>query len=111
MKGKNRTAAEKKFHDQIASLGCVACDFHDIFTPHVSIHHIAGRTSPGSHFKVLPLCGSHHQDMGNGAIAVHPYKARFEAKYGSQMDLLRACIQELQNRGMNVSDDAIFYSQ
>lgn len=111
MKGKSRTSAEKKFHDQMASLGCVACDFHDIFTPYVSIHHIEGRTRPGSHFNVLPLCASHHQDMGNGAISVHPYKARFEAMYGNQMDLLRACIQELKNRGFDVPEDAEFYSQ
>lgn len=38
---------------------------------------------------VLPLCGPHHQDSGDPRfVAVHPWKARFEEKYGKQMDLL-----------------------
>ena len=60
----------------------------------VSIHHIDGRTKPGAHRKVLPLCAGHHQDgTGNdkSRIAVHPYKRRFEARYGSQMELKALC--------------------
>ncbi|MOA33025.1 hypothetical protein D3C78_1542830 [compost metagenome] len=61
----------------------------------VSIHHIDGRTKPGAHSRVLPLCAGHHQD-GYGApglIAVHPYKARFEKQYGPQLELLEMCLQ------------------
>jgi hypothetical protein len=43
---------------------------------------------------VLPLCAGHHQ-KGTGPnpslIAVHPNKARFEERYGSQMELLDEC--------------------
>jgi hypothetical protein len=62
----------------------------------VSIHHIAGRTLPDAHKLVLPLCAGHHQDgtgQDKSMIAVHPYKARFEAKYGTQKELLAEVMQ------------------
>lgn len=97
MKGKAPTKAEKQFHDRLARLGCIACRKDGRFNPVVSIHHIDGRTKPGAHKKVLPLCAGHHQ-QGTGApglIAVHPYKAQFEAKYGKQEHLLAECMDLL----------------
>lgn len=98
MKGRNPTAKEKAFWHDLAGLGCCACRKDGHVNPWVSIHHIQGRTSPGAHMKVIPLCAGHHQDgtgQDKSLIAVHPYKARFEAKYGSQMDLLAECRQML----------------
>lgn len=92
MKGKAPTKAEKHFHDRIASIGCIACLKDGDANPVVSIHHIDGRTKPGAHMKVLPLCGPHHQTGGEWAPAIHPWKARFEAKYGTQAELLAECI-------------------
>lgn len=92
------TAEEKALWDRLAQLGCVACYKDGIFNPHVSIHHVEGRTKPDCHKKVLPLCAGHHQDgAGNdkSLIAVHPYKARFEAKYGTQEYLMRLCEHRL----------------
>lgn len=100
MKGTTRTRAEKHLHDQLAALGCIACRIDGVHNPHVSIHHIDGRTKPGAHLRVLPLCAGHHQD-GTGApglIAVHPWKRRFEAKYGSQLALLEDCLELLADR-------------
>ena len=77
-------AEEKRLWNKLAALGCVACRIDGIYNPLVSIHHIEGRTKPGCHRMVLPLCAGHHQ-KGAGAswlIAVHPDKARFEAAYG-----------------------------
>lgn len=94
MKGRTPTKSEKHLHNQIAALGCIACRKDGIFTEMVSIHHIDGRTKPDAHKKVLPLCAGHHQD-GTGAaglIAVHPWKARFETKYGTQSELLAYCM-------------------
>jgi hypothetical protein len=90
MKGKSRTAEEKRLHDKIAELGCIACRHDGWINHHVSIHHIDGRTKPGAHLKVLPLCAGHHQDGTGtpGLIAVHPWKARFERMYGTQETLL-----------------------
>jgi hypothetical protein len=100
MKGKNPSTAEKEFWSRLATeVGCIACRLDGQMNPLVSIHHIAGRTQSGAHMKVLPLCAGHHQD-GTGAaglIAVHPWKKRFEQRYGSQMDLLAQCKDMLGN--------------
>jgi len=98
MKGRNPSAAEKRFHDRLAALGCIACRIDGNHNPIVSIHHIDGRTKPGAHLRVLPLCAGHHQDGYGipGLIAVHPYKRRFEDRYGSQYELLAMCEQLLE---------------
>ena len=101
MKGRTRTAAEKHLHDRLANeVGCIACRADGNRNMLVSIHHIDGRTKPGAHSRVLPLCAGHHQD-GTGApglIAVHPWKRRFEDKYGRQLDLLEDCMEILSER-------------
>ena len=100
LKSKERTvtAAEKLLWTRLAALGCVACKKDGKFNTHVSIHHVDGRTKPGCHQLVLPLCAGHHQD-GTGEdktlIAVHPWKARFEARYGTQAELMDECAQLL----------------
>ncbi|MBA1179556.1 recombinase [Pseudomonas psychrotolerans] len=93
MKGKTPSAAEKRFHTALASLGCIACRMDGRLNLVVSIHHIDGRTRPGAHLRVLPLCAGHHQDGTGipGLIAVHPWKRRFEDRYGSQDELLQRC--------------------
>lgn len=107
MKGTSVSVAQKAFHDQLVSgIGCVACRMDNIFNDYVSIHHIDGRTKPDAHWKVLPLCASHHQDDGL-AIAVHPHKAMFETRYGKQMDLLVWCIEQLQLQGAEVATAAL----
>lgn len=93
MRGKATTKAEKAFHNRIAQIGCIACRMEGIENNHVSIHHIDGRTKPGSHYKVLPLCAVHHQHGTDEFPSVHPWKARFESKYGSQLELLELCKQ------------------
>lgn len=87
----NPTKLDKQFWDTVASIGCIACIKDGYRNPIVSIHHINGRTKLGAHRQVLPLCAGHHQDgTGNdkNIIAVHPFKKRFEAKYGKKEDLL-----------------------
>lgn len=102
MKGKTPTKAEKAFHDQLAQLGCIACYLDGRFNDQVSIHHIDGRTKPGAHMKVLPLCAGHHQDGTGmpGLVAVHPWKARFEKLYGRQEELLALCKELLARRAV-----------
>jgi len=95
MKGTNPTKAEKAYWNELCStVGCVACLIDSNFNGWCSIHHTDGRTKPGCHKKVLPLCGPHHQQDDTDPykrIAVHPNKARFEAKYGRQADLIAFC--------------------
>ena len=94
MKGRSVSRVEKRFHDALCSVvGCIACRLDGATNFHVSIHHVFGRTKPGAHLMVLPLCAGHHQD-GSGAsglVAVHPWKRRFESAYGAQIDLVARC--------------------
>lgn len=90
------TPLENAMWDRLAGLGCIACMKDGRYNPHVSIHHVDGRTKPGCHLLVLPLCGPHHQDDGSGALAVHPWKARFEKRYGQQLDLVNECMALLE---------------
>jgi hypothetical protein len=98
MKGRAPTAIEAWFMDRVGALPCICCLKDGWENREISLHHIDGRTKLGAHFLVLPLCAGHHQD-GTGPnpslIAVHPYKARFEARYGTQMDLLAECMAML----------------
>ncbi len=98
----NPTKTDKKYWAVVASIGCIACLLDGLFNDQVSIHHCDGRTKPGAHKKVLGLCAGHHQD-GTGApglIAVHPYKARFEAKYGTQSFLMELTNKIIEERGL-----------
>lgn len=111
MKGKNPSAKQKRFHDLLARhIGCPACyQDNEIRNTHCSIHHMDGRTKPHAHWLVLPLCAGHHQD-GYGApgmIAVHPYKARFEQRYGRQLDLLAQAVAELQAQGHDIPAEVL----
>jgi Recombination enhancement, RecA-dependent nuclease len=87
----NPTKPELEFHRQVAAIGCIACLLDGHYNPLVSIHHVDGRTKPGCQRKVLPLCAGHHQNgTGNDKtmIAVHPFKSRFQERYGHQDRLL-----------------------
>lgn len=110
MKGRNPTAEQKRFWSLLVQeVGCIASRKDGIIDHHCSIHHIDGRTKPRAHWLVLPLSPGNHQD-GTGApgrIAVHPWKTRFERRYGSQEDLLRECIQILLEQGFEVPDGAL----
>ena len=97
MKAKQRpvTAQEKLYWSRLAEeVGCIACLLDGNRNTYVSIHHIDGRTKPGCHGLVLPLCAPHHQQDDTdpmGRVAVHPNGARFEIRYGSQMELKEKC--------------------
>ena len=92
----NPTKDDKLYWSKLASLGCVACRLDGHINNYVSIHHIDGRTKPGCHRLVLPLCFLHHQGGGGDAVvSVHPWRVRFEHKYGKQMDLKRMCDEML----------------
>lgn len=96
MKGRSTTKAQRKFWNNLCeTVGCIACRKEGRFNSYCLLHHIDGRTKPHAHWFCLPLCGPHHQDAGNGVIAVHPYKARFEEAYGKQIDLFAECLELL----------------
>lgn len=107
MKGSNPTAAQKRYHDLLCRhVGCIACRLDGEFNQIVSVHHIDGRTKPMAHWLVLPLCAGHHQDGTGrpGLIAVHPWKARFEARYGTQRELIARCADYLAVHGITMPE-------
>lgn len=98
MKGRPPTAEEQRFMDAIASLGCVACAKDGWENSLISIHHIDGRTKPGAHMLVLPLCAPHHQQDDTDPlrrVSVHGHKAQFVARYGTELELLAEAREKL----------------
>lgn len=95
MKGRTPTAAEKRWMTQVAELNCIVCRNGGLGSTPAAIHHIDGRTKEGAHFKILPLCGIHHQTGGYG-VALHQGRVAWENRYGTQKQLLKQ-VQELLN--------------
>ena len=97
MAKKRPTVAEKKWMQQVADYGCIACEIDGKVSVPCEIHHIRKHTGMGlrpSHFNILPLCASHHR---TGKISVHLGKKAFESKYGTEEQLqkqLRERIEE-----------------
>jgi hypothetical protein len=86
--------------DKVAAIGCIICKLYEgVYSP-AAIHHIDGKTKPGCHFHVLPLCGNHHQvpdtqkpqrwisRHGNGLKA-------FEAAYMTEQELLHLVLRQI----------------
>lgn len=91
MKGRTPTAAERAFMEAAGKVPCLACTIDGRHNPVISLHHIDGRTKPGAHFLVLPLCGPHHQQDDSDPLqrpSVHGRKATFTARYGTELELL-----------------------
>jgi len=90
--------AEREWMDWIVAYGCIACriDGNGIAEP--CVHHLIRGGQRMGHLYTLPLCPGHHQDGAGvpGLIARHPYKARFESKYGSEYSLLAALKSEYE---------------
>lgn len=91
MKGKSANKQEKAWMSAICELGCICCyNEFKIFTPAMP-HHLNGKTKKGAHYQTIPLCFQHHQSGRNDAecVSVHPHKAAFEKRYGTQENLLK----------------------
>lgn len=70
--------------------GCIACWLDGRGFNPACIHHILRGGVRMGHLWTIPLCPGHHQD-GTGApglIARHPWKTRFEERYGTELFLL-----------------------
>lgn len=82
--------------DAIVAYGCVACriDGHGVVPP--AVHHMLRGGVRIGHLFTLPLCdpGHHQNGADRGMVSRHPWKARFEAKYGSE-DFLLCHLQAL----------------
>lgn len=96
------TRAEKAHLARIGSLPCIVCRNEGLGDTPANAHHIncgtMGRRA--SDFETIPLCKNHHQDADGtakfgGHIAVHRGLESFEARYGTERNLLAQVRREL----------------
>lgn len=84
------TVAEAAWMDRISAFGCIACHIDGHPGTPSAVHHILRAGRRMGHLFTIPLCdpGHHQGGQTDGKISRHPWKARFEARYGSEMELL-----------------------
>jgi hypothetical protein len=91
--GRTPTAEEKRHLNRVTALGCIICQiYRNQHTP-AEPHHLDGKTKPGCHFKILPLCPPHHRLPGKGYVSWADGKKAFEAEYMVVGDLL-VCVEK-----------------
>ncbi len=102
MKGRAPNKDEKEFMDKMCEIGCIVCLNLDYETPEVTPHHMEGKTRPGAHYKIIPLCSNHHQvpDIKGRWVSRHgpgknTGKALFEEEYGTEEELYSQCLEIL----------------
>lgn len=91
------TVAERKHMGRVAALGCIACEKEGHFGTPAEIHHLRhgqGVAQRSSHYRTLPLCPRHHR-LGNHGVAYHAGPKAFEAKYGTELELLAEVLGRL----------------
>ncbi len=89
MNGRKPTKAETVWLDAICAYGCIVCrNEFGCFSP-AEPHHLDGCRKENAHFKTIPLCLAHHRcgKDDESVTSRHPYKAAFEKRYGTEMDL------------------------
>jgi hypothetical protein len=91
------TAIEAKWMASIVEYGCIACRLDGHQPRPTAVHHIVEAGRRLGHLFTVPLCdpGHHQNGAALGLISRHPYKARFEAKYGTEFELLARLKQEI----------------
>lgn len=102
-RARKATRRERKEHlAKVAALGCVVCRNEGLGASPASAHHINCKTMgrKASDFETIPLCPNHHQNADGtpkfyGHIAVHRSLKDFEARYGTERELLKQTLAEL----------------
>lgn len=84
------TVAERAWMDWIVAHGCIACQRDGLGHRAAAVHHILRGGQRMGHLHTLPLCDPGHHQGGQplGMVSRHPWKARFEARYGTEYELL-----------------------
>jgi hypothetical protein len=91
------TALEADWIVKAVAFGCVACWLDGVRSATPAYHHIVVGNRRLGHLFGFGLCDPGHHQHGQqlGLISRHPWKARFEAKYGTEFELLAKLKQEL----------------
>lgn len=85
------TKSDKERGRKLREIGCIVCSHHFGQETPAAIHHISGKSKPGSHKETIPLCGPHHQIPSNSNEWVSRHgdgRAAFESEYGTEQYLL-----------------------
>ena len=93
--------AEQEWFQKITLIGCICCLEQGHPGTPAEVHHLLSGGRRMGHLFTIPLCAPGHHRYGDGVqkISRHPYKARFEAAYGTEAELLartRAIVDELK---------------
>jgi hypothetical protein len=89
--GKRRpNAVEERWIKTALEFGCVACWLDRVPSRPAAFHHIVDGGRRLGHLVGFGLCDPGHHQGGQplGLVSRHPNKARFEAKYGKEFELL-----------------------
>ena len=102
-KKKVATRLEREHMSKVASLGCLVCQ-----RP-ANVHHIRpiglGIGMRSGHYQTIPLCYDHHQ----GQFSIHNCKEQFEARYGTEHEMLQRTLNEIKN--LNEVNDFFNYNK
>lgn len=99
-------AEERAWMDWIVGYGCVACRADGLGVRPAAVHHILSGGRRMGHLFTLPLCDPGHHQGGQplGMVSRHPWKTRFEQRYGAELFILlglqqlKTC-EEMARRG------------
>ncbi len=91
------TKIEAEWMGRIVTYGCVACRIDGQLPRPTAVHHILRGGRRMGHLFTLPLCDPGHHQGGEpfGLVSRHPWKARFERRYGPELRLLAGLKHEL----------------
>lgn len=83
-------AEERAWMDAIVRFGCIACWLDGLGFRPCAVHHLLRGGRRIGHLFTIGLCDPGHHQNGQqlGMVSRHPWKARFEAKYGTEAELL-----------------------
>lgn len=92
----SKTKAEKRWLDDVASLGCVACRNAGHGHSQSEIHHVrtgSGMAQRAAHTRVLPLCPRHHRACY--PTGFHAAPRTWQQEHGSEEELLEQVAREV----------------
>ncbi len=80
---------QKRFQDRVRALGCIVCQGEGVDSP-AEIHHLLSGSRRIGEDSVLGLCQIHHRGQVNTPemVSRHPWRREFEARYGTEAELL-----------------------
>lgn len=95
------TKEEATWMDAITALGCIACRIDGHLDIRGAVHHLLSGGRRIGHLYTICLCDPGHHQNGEqfGKVSRHPWKTRFEARFGTEAELLALTKDILSTQG------------